>query len=952
MLVARLGYSPARGGSLMARMDDPPSELPLALPVHSRRPELLHAVIGMEDYAMVPVVRAKTCLVGRTEERPVLAREHAGKKPKTYIEARGRIHVQSPPPPYAAQPPEAPAGSRELQGVLAAASPVFETPEETYFILVFAEIDKPVYIIGTECAAWRCLVQIGASYRLCGVFEHSTRLVLGPDPPLNALTSLAGDSTAVAVALGQPTDPWPDNLYSYQGRVTGRLGECIVELDGSLRLYCTHGALAPFQTLGIRTGCVVVLQNVCAVFIRRQLAGFALTLRSEVAVLRFAPSPTTPHLRFEPPDVSFAAVDAVDSVGVLDMLANVPREHQTASAALLVHHVAASRAFNRPAKDAEFLSAWESVCPADSRHVAAPVSLAKTVDGALGVAAGQPMHAHAVSVRRTPALGPCVAAVVCSAVTGQLCVADATAQIEAVFRPGSGTAATAQGPSAGSVVLLTEFDVVVERFGVCAAPSSEEVARGLLPGKVANGEALFHGHVSAGDRDGLTRAWVDCRAWIAGEAAADVAVGAPSSPSDAEPFALAPAMVGPVLRTHGGGGGGGGRFRCRVEAGNGDAVVFNGFPAGFAALALARMVCVVSGATRARHGGAVHCDASARVESMGVAAPRPVCSVAEALAAAHKTAVLPAVLGVVVAASLGDGIDERANAGGLPVAWGAQRQLVLTLRDAATPVTMTAYLDLGGALPGPGVVEIGALVCVQGCAVRVSSSRKTERALKGQARVELWNNGSVPVRVARFPADLGTLARRRLRDIRATQGGGMVLVSVMHVFEVRYERRVDALSAYVLVRCVISDGTDEATVFCNDETLAWDLLGVPEHVRVAVRANHNPAVTPVLKYQPDAPPMDGSPAAELAATVQAHLTAKPRLAFVVWDRPFEPAGAGDDAASAAARKTFIATTGYGKAQTGTVPKLCVRLLSVDKSEGGGGGGVQASAWKLLESLDG
>ena len=394
----------------------------------------------------------------------------------------------------------------------------------------------------------RSCVRVGTRYSFCGSFEKTSvdGVELWACAPTDAESAAAVEIHPEPDSVAAEEEPPPTSarrralaharaetrLFAYEGTVTRRVNEWTIELDHSIQLWMLHAPLPARLWLGVRPGAVVRLTQVSPLRISRVFVGFALNARSDMELIRAAPRPAPPLVRFElesprDPDglvpktllrwtitEAFTVLRARDlfaSMGISTLgLAALHAMCGVASTIPNLNDDATSNATdtenqNNPDALAEFAWDWERPLGLTrGENLRLPASLAEVAwwaiekqqaellrEGGAGAISAQASPAE-VTVAETPVAHMLV---VCRSPTPTT-LGDGSACLPVL-------SSAVPLPASGAVVAITKLSVLVERFGETAALTREAVFRSL---RMPDNSSDATGIVSRGADDvGVTR---------------------------------------------------------------------------------------------------------------------------------------------------------------------------------------------------------------------------------------------------------------------------------------------------------------------------------------------------------------------------------------------------------------------------------------------------------------
>jgi hypothetical protein len=100
------------------------------------------------------------------------------------------------------------------------------------------------------------------------------------------------DSTTISspTTISIPQSPFTTNTYSYEGEISRiRHHEWIIELDNStIKIWLLHTPLPSRVLLGVRTGARVRFNSIATMYVGGIFQGFCTTLRSDIAVIQYS----------------------------------------------------------------------------------------------------------------------------------------------------------------------------------------------------------------------------------------------------------------------------------------------------------------------------------------------------------------------------------------------------------------------------------------------------------------------------------------------------------------------------------------------------------------------------------------------------------------------------------------------------------------------------------------
>lgn len=483
VLLGKVAFSPKREGYLMLQEDDRSN--PIALPVRLRRPELLNALVVVDDWAAVPTVNWPED--GMVVDPPTTPKRQRTSK-KFYIECKSiRVLATATDAHYG--------NAGGCQGMIIGMSAVFRDDHGAEYWVIELASDVCVVCFGNQ--ALRHVLCVGSTYQFSNC--TSKRLGLGGGLVLQAYVCVADELKVCLLEDDLPFVPLTTstttpqvNLFHYEGRVTAHPAAFVLELDGKFKVFL-HQLPKVYLWFGLRVGCLVRFRALCQVSLGHEMLGFESTWRTEMDVVEFA-SHREPQIRFPHTNTRYQHIATLHLHFALDLVAKLslnPSESQVWFDRAVQYcnrrFPAPTRAVSSPV--VRFLYDWEAPL-VSSPKVPKLTTLQRVVSEALKRGSDLASLDHALLCNLH----------VSSVVANQLCLTEPNhVAVECVLRePG-----TLLGWK-----LITKFVVVVERFAASNVVSTTAGLDPLHAPLESKGRCLWHGHVNGNDHVGLTRVFI------------------------------------------------------------------------------------------------------------------------------------------------------------------------------------------------------------------------------------------------------------------------------------------------------------------------------------------------------------------------------------------------------------------------------------------------------------
>ncbi|KAH9257650.1 hypothetical protein BASA81_004099 [Batrachochytrium salamandrivorans] len=499
VLLGKVAFSPKREGYLMLQEDDRSN--PIALPVQLKRPELLNALVVVDNWAAVPTVNwpEDSVVVDPGEwlphDHPTPKRQRmtATSSKRFYIECKSiRVLATARDTHYG--------NGGCCQGMIIGMSALFRDDQGAEYWIIELANDVCVVCFGNQ--ALRHVLRVGATYQFSNC--TSKRLGLGGGMILQAYVCSAEELKVCLLEDGLPLIPLTAltttpqvNLFHYEGRVTAHPAAFVLELDGKFKVFL-HQLPKVYLWFGLRVGCLVRFRALCQVNMGGEMIGFESTWRTGMDVVEFAPPSNSnkSQIRFPHTNAQYQHIATLHLYFALDLVAKLVPVASDPSSLVWFHQAVqyCARRFPSPVSTLSspvmrFLYDWE-VPLTSSPNVPKLTTLQRVVSEAL---------------KRGSDLASCDHVLLCnlhvsSVVTNQLCLAEPNlAVVECVLRETN----TSLGWK-----LITKFSVVVERFAASNVVSTTVSLDPLHSPIESKGRCLWYGHVNGNDQVGLTRVFI------------------------------------------------------------------------------------------------------------------------------------------------------------------------------------------------------------------------------------------------------------------------------------------------------------------------------------------------------------------------------------------------------------------------------------------------------------